>query len=430
MKKIALIGFGAAAIGFLKGMIDNGNIKDYEIDVYEMGDNIDNAGFGGLKYDGKIFISKNMGGDLEIPTNIQREIVDFFLEKADMINYEGGKKIYKKDIEHGLSFDDEDLFKKFYNEGFEPVKSEFFHIGTDALADTVKKIYKEFENHENINFYFNSKIEKINKFEKHYTINNINKNYDHLIIAVGRRGHKLVKSLIDQEPEIVLSNNKVDLGVRFELPDHVVQELNDKMYEFKLRLKTKTGYTVRTFCNNPSGEVTLEKYDDFVTVNGHAKAKKKTKNTNFAILVTHSFTQPFNDPIGYGSYISKLSNILSGGNKVILQTYEDFYNSNRTKKIGRVEPTLSDNSYILGDLNLIFPRKTVESIIDFMEKLNNVVPGITYPDNLLYGVEVKFYGNKIDNSLFDNLKIIGDSSGWTRSITYAAAHGYLISNTL
>src|SRR6056297_56736 len=162
MKKVALVGFGAAAIGFLKGMIDNGNIKDYEIDVYEMGDNIDNAGFGGLKYDGKIFISKNMGGDLEIPTKIQREIVEFFLEKANMITLNQGKKVYK----------DEDLFKKFYNEGFEPVKSEFFHIGTDALADTVKKIYKEFESNENIHFHFNSKIEKINKFENHYTINN------------------------------------------------------------------------------------------------------------------------------------------------------------------------------------------------------------------------------------------------------------------
>ncbi len=222
----------------------------------------------------------------------------------------------------------------------------------------------------------------------------------------------------------------MDLGVRYELPNHIVEELNRQMYEFKVRLKTRTGYIARTFCNNPAGEVTLEEYEDFVTVNGHAKSYKQTENTNFAILVTHTFTEPFNDPVGYGMYIAKLANILAGGRKVILQCFEDFKDSKRTKKIGRVHPTLEPKNFILGDLNLVLPRKTTESIIDFIERLDKVVPGVAAPDNLMYGVEVKFYGNKINNEFSNKLKIIGDCSGWTRSITYAAGHGYLVAQNI
>ncbi|MDN5343162.1 NAD(P)/FAD-dependent oxidoreductase [Oceanotoga sp. DSM 15011] len=432
MKKVAVIGFGAASIGFIKGIMENGKIENMKVDIYERGKNIETSGFGGLKYDGKIFVSKNMGGDLEIPEKIQRDVVNFFLEKAELAKKINGKYEYDENIEHGNSFEDDDLYKTFYNKGFEPIKSEFYHIGTDILVDTVNRIYEEFSKHENINFIFDSNIKKVERNDQLIKVYNKDeiKEYDDIVIAVGRSGHKLVKHIIDDNPELILSNNKVDLGIRFELPDHIVQELNDKMYEFKIKLKTKTGYTVRTFCNNPSGEVTVEKYDDFVTVNGHANSKNKTKNTNFAILVTHSFTEPFNDPVGYGTYISKLSNILAGGNKVILQTYEDFKKSKRTKKIGRVEPTLNQNNYILGDLNLVFPRKTVESIIDFMETLNEIVPGITYSDNLLYGVEVKFYGNKVNTDYFNNVRIIGDCSGWTRSITYATCHGVIEANKI
>jgi hypothetical protein len=198
------------------------------------------------------------------------------------------------------------------------------------------------------------------------------------------------------------------------------------MYEFKLKLKTRTGYIARTFCNNPSGYVITENYDDFVTVNGHAKKNEKSTNTNFAILVTHLFTEPFNDPVGYGSYIAKLTNLLAGKNHVILQTFGNFKDSKRTKKLYRVYPTLNENEYILGDLNLVFPRKTTESILDFIETLDKVVPGAANPDNLMYGTEVKFYSQKINNDFIEGLYFIGDCSGWTRSITYATAHGMMI----
>ena len=154
--------------------------------------------------------------------------------------------------------------------------------------------------------------------------------FDKVMIAVGRSGHKLIKTLIKKFPQLVVDSTKVDIGIRFELPDHIVEDLNREMYEFKMKYKSKTGYMVRTFCNNPSGYVVTENYGDFTTVNGHSKLKDKSKNTNFAILTTVQLTEPFNDPIGYGSNIAQMSNIL-GGKRVILQTYSHFVNSKRTK---------------------------------------------------------------------------------------------------
>ena len=174
----------------------------------------------------------------------------------------------------------------------------------------------------------------------------------------------------------------------------------------------------------------MKNYDDFVTVNGHSKLNEKSKNTNFAILTTVSLTEPFNDPVGYGSHISKLTNILAGKNKVILQTYNNFKTSKRTKHLYRVFPTLEESHYILGDINLAFPRRIIESIIDFIENLNEAIPGITNDDNLVYAPEIKFYSNRLDNEKFDNLKFVGDCSGATRSIIYATAHGYLMAEEI
>jgi uncharacterized FAD-dependent dehydrogenase len=254
--------------------------------------------------------------------------------------------------------------------------------------------------------------------------------FDKVVVAVGRSGHKLIKKIISDYPKIVSDSTNVDLGIRYEVPNHIVDELNKEMYEFKIRYKSKTGYMVRTFCNNPSGYVVTENYGDFTTVNGHAKLRDKSKNTNFAILVTVKLTEPFNDPIGYGSYIAKMSNLLAGEDKVILQTYSRFKNSKRSKNLYRVFPTLEDDKYILGDINLAFPRRIMESIIDFIEKLDEIIPGIANSDNLVYAPEIKFYSNALDNNIFDNLKFVGDCSGATRSIIYATGHGYLMAEEI
>jgi len=412
--KIAVIGFGAATIGFLKVMKNT----EHEIHVFEKAKDIYSSSLSGIRADGKLFVSEGMGGDLEIPVPIQEDVVKYYLKFVNCSD---------DAIEKGDSFVKSSYYSKFYENGFQPITAQFFHIGTDELKNVLHNLYEEFRNAKNIRFHFETKVENVtNDGDIKVYYGDESDTFDKVVVAVGRSGHKLVKKIIEEKPALVLDNTKVDLGVRFELPNHIVEDLNREMYEFKVKYKSKTGYSVRTFCNNPAGYVVAENYGDFVTVNGHAKMYEKSENTNFAILVTHSFTEPFNDPIGYGSYIAKLSNILSGGQKVILQTYGDFKRAKRTKRTYRVLPTLEQEKYILGDLNLVFPSKTTSSIIDFIENLSKVIPGINYDDNLLYGTEIKFYGNKINNSQLPDIKFVGDCSGWTRSITYATAHGMLI----
>ncbi len=425
-KRIAVVGFGAAGIGYVEELKNS----EHQLVIFEKSKDVVSSSLSGIRSDGKIFISKEMGGTLDIDVALQKRVVDFYLKKSD---------VSEDKIEHGVSFgaQNSDFYRRFYVNGFLPVSAEFFHIGTDFLKNVMQNIYEEFSSRENIEFKFKTKVVDVinNETENSVTVvyidiesgETVSEIFDKAVIGVGRSGHKLVENIKTREPKILLSSTTVDLGVRFELPNHIVKEINEEMYEFKVKLKTSAGYEVRTFCNNPSGYVTIEKYneDEFITVNGHSKVNSKTENTNFAVLVTHSFTHPFNDPVGYGTHISKLSNILAGGKKVILQTYKDFKNSKRTKKLGRVSPTLDSEYYILGDLNLVFPSKTKSAIVEFLEQLNNVIPGVTCPDNLLYGVEVKFYSNVLDNSFFKNISFIGDCSGWSRSITYATCHGII-----
>lgn len=412
--KIAVIGFGAGAIGFLYSLKGSDN----QIDVYEKAKDIHSSSVSGIRADGKIFVSEDMGGDLNVDLDLQKELVDYYLSKISCP---------LDQIEKGSSFSNSKYFESFYAQGFNPIHAEFWHIGTDELKNVVTNIYEELNSYDNIEFHFNSQVEKVNLQNNPQIclVNGDKFEYDKIVVGVGRTGHRLVKSIINNHPEFIMENTKVDLGVRFEVPNHIVEDLNREMYEFKVQLRTASGYSVRTFCNNPSGYVVTEEYEDFITVNGHAKLQEKSSNTNFAILVTHSFTEPFNDPIGYGSYIAKLSNILAGGDKVILQTYGDFARTKRTKHLGRVKATLPQDKYILGDLNLVFPGKTCQALTEFIETLDRVVPGIAYKDNLIYGTECKFYSNKVTNKNSSKILFMGDCSGWTRSITYATAHGVM-----
>lgn len=412
--KIAVIGFGAAAIGFIERIKNEG----HDIVVFEKSKDIYSSSISGIRADGKLFVSSEMGGEMFIDMALQKKLVDFYIANTE-----------DNHVETGKSFSNSDYYKKFYEKGFMPITSDFYHIGTDQLKMVLYNIYEDFKSHKNVEFRFEKNVENVIIKNEKIFINGHNEAFDKVVVAVGRSGHKLVSSILKDHPEMILDNTKVDLGIRYEVPDHVVDDLNKEMYEFKVKYKSKTGYMVRTFCNNPSGFVVTENYDDFVTVNGHAKMKEKSKNTNFAILVTIQLTEPFNDPMGYGSHIAKLSNLLAGKGKVILQTYDHFKNSKRTKNLYRVQPTLHNCKYILGDVNLAFPRRIIESIVDFIENLEKVIPGIASPDNLVYAPEIKFYSNLIDNSKLDNLKVIGDCSGQTRSIIYATAHGYLMAES-
>jgi uncharacterized FAD-dependent dehydrogenase len=358
--KIAIIGFGAAAIGFIERIKNSNN----EIHIFEKSKDIYSSSISGIRADGKLFVSNEMGGNIDVDIKLQKQFVNYYIDKTEDKKYEKGSSFAKKEY-----------YNKFYKKGFQPIHSDFYHIGTDQLKQVLYNIYKGFKKLKNIHFHFEAPILDIEPIDNTVILNKKD-SFDMVVVAVGRSGHKLVKNVIGKFPELISDNTKVDLGVRMELPDLIVEELNSEMYEFKVKYKSKTGYMVRTFCNNPSGFVVTENYDDFATVNGHSKLKGKSKNTNFAILTTVQLTQPFNDPIGYGS------------------------------------------------------RRIAESIIDFIENLNEVVPGVANDDNLLYAPEIKFYSNRLYNDHFHNLKFIGDCSGATRSIIYATAHGWMMAEKI
>lgn len=412
--RIAVIGFGAAAIGLLEKLKDT----SHEVHVFEKSNDIYSSSISGIRADGKLFVSTEMGGEIFIDPTLQRRFVEYYINFTN-----------KREVETGNSFASEDYYRKFYEKGFLPVSSQFFHIGTDQLKEVLYNIYEQFCKSKNIYFHFSTEVTEVTDLHDGVMVNGTER-FDMAVVAVGRSGHKLINRTITEYPHLIENNTKVDLGIRYELPNHIVDAINREMYEFKVKYKSRTGYMVRTFCNNPSGFVVTENYGDFTTVNGHAKMREKSGNTNFAILASLVLTEPFNDPIGYGSYIAKLSNLLAGEGKVLLQTYSHFKESKRTKNLYRVHPTLEPEKYILGDVNLAFPRRIIESIIDFIENLNAVIPGVANNDNLVYAPEIKFYSNRLNNQISEHLKFIGDCSGATRSIIYATAHGYLMAEAI
>lgn len=297
--KIAIIGFGAAAIG----LIEKVKSSDIEVHVFEKSKDIYSSSISGIRADGKLFVSKDMGGELEVDTVLQKELVDFWISKTD-----------SNTVETGKSFANEEYYKQFYSKGFLPILSDFYHLGTDQLKEVLYNIFEEYIENKNIHFHFSKEIKSIKVSDGNVKIED--EVFDTVYVAVGRSGHKLVKNIMSNYPEFVVDSSKVDLGVRFEVPNHIVEDLNREMYEFKVKFKSRTGYMVRTFCNNPSGYVVTENYGDFKTINGHSKLKEKSTNTNFAILTTVQLTEPFNDPIGYGQNIANLTNLLAG-NKVL-----------------------------------------------------------------------------------------------------------------
>jgi hypothetical protein len=228
----------------------------------------------------------------------------------------------------------------------------------------------------------------------------------------------------------------VDLGVRVELPAPVLREVTDTAYEAKLVHYSRTfDDKVRTFCMNPFGEVVIETVDDIVTVNGHSFAERRTENTNFAILVSSAFTEPFDDPIGYGLYIARLANLLGKG--AIVQRLGDLLAGRRStrERILRclTRPTLQDATP--GDLSFVFPYRHLVSIIEMLQTLDKLAPGVASRHTLLYGVEVKFYSNRIHVSRdmetqVANLFAIGDGAGITRGLLQASASGILAARAI
>jgi len=426
---IHVIGFGASTIGFIKRILELKLNEKYNIAIYEKGVDVGQASFGGLKYDGKLIASEEIGGELKVDIEQQRKAQQYIISS---INSDAV-------LEKGNSFDAKDkIYQRFYNQNFTLRQGEFIHVGTDLLQEAIYNIFDEFAYADGIEFKFGMNFSNIINISGLKTLY-FNKDKvkvetiegDIVIFAMGRSG---AQSIMNNRHlrKYIIDSSYVDLGIRYEFPDFITAELDKVMYEIKCCYETSNGMTARLFCQNPNGFVTLETYENngemLYSVNGHSEHKNKSENTNLAILVRHEFTQPFNDSVAFGTAIARLANMLGGGDKVLLQTYGDFVNGKRTKKIGRVKPTLDDDSFVLGDLNYALTAKTRESIIEFIEQFAKVVPGFNLSDNLCYGVEVKFYSTKMQDK--ENVYFIGDCSGYTGSIIKAFCHGEILAEQL
>ncbi len=303
------------------------------------------------------------------------------------------------------------------------------HLGTDVNYVVLENIYDELK--DKADFFFLSPVEKVEKVQEGYELSVAGEKYRGkiCIISVGRSGSKWMESVCS-DLAIPTKSNRVDIGVRVELPAEVFSHLTDELYESKIVYRTaKYGDLVRTFCMNPKGAVVNENTNGIVTVNGHSyeDPEKQTENTNFALLVAKHFSEPFKDSNGYGESIARLSNMLGGG--VIVQRFGDLITGHRStqSRINEafITPTLNATP---GDLSLVMPKRILDGIIEMIYKLDKIAPGTANDDTLLYGVEVKFYNMEVEidrnlETLHKGLFIIGDGSGITHSLSHASASG-------
>lgn len=310
------------------------------------------------------------------------------------------------------------------------------HFGTDRNIEILKKIYEYTK--DTIDYAFNTTVEDVNYKNGTYfvTTNKGDFTCKDLVLSSGRSGSKWMSQIFDKF-EVETLSNSVDIGVRVELPCEIFKHITDRVYEAKIIYKTeKYNDLVRTFCMNPYGIVVAENTNGVVTVNGHSYADKDkhSPNTNFALLVSNTFTEPFRDSNEYGESIAELSNMLGGG--VLMQRFGDLVKGRRSspKRMRKcfTKPTLNATA---GDLSLVIPKRQLDSIIEMIYQLDKIAPGTANEDTLLYGVEVKFYNSKvrIDESFEtqqEGLYSVGDGSGLTHSLSQASASGVEIARVL
>lgn len=393
-------------------------------------------GFGGAGAfsDGKFNFTTAFGGWLHdyIPAEDVMELIEY----VDSVNMSFGatderfstytseaKALAKKALEHDLHL----------------LRAEVKHLGTERNLKILGLMSDYLR--ERIDLKCNTTVESIEHFpDDAYTLTldgtheKINCKY--LVAAPGRSGAEWFSGQC-KKLGINLINNQVDIGVRVELPASVFEHITDVVYEAKMVYVTKQyGDAVRTFCMNPYGHVVTENVEGCITVNGHSYSDKslRSDNTNFALLVSNRFTQPFNEPYQYGKRIASLSNMLGGG--VLVQRFGDLIKGVRTNehRLSKsfVKPTLKATP---GDLSLVLPKRHLDNIIEMIYALDKIAPGTANHDTLLYGVEVKFYSSRIDLSHqletpFPNMFACGDGAGVTRGLSQAAASGVLVARSI
>lgn len=385
------------------------------------------SGFGGAGAfsDGKYNITNAFGGTLY--EHIGKKKAIDLMKYVDDINVAHGGKGTKMYSTAGTKFR-----KLCMQNKLNLLDASVRHLGTDINYVVLENIYAELK--DKMEFRFRYPVDRLEKTDSGYRVfcGDEFDDCDKCIVSVGRSGSKWM-SRICREMNIPTMSNRVDLGVRVELPAEIFSHLTDELYESKIVYRTeKFEDNVRTFCMNPYGIVVNENTKGIVTVNGHSYEDKdrQTENTNFALLVAKHFSEPFKDSNGYGESIARLSNLLGGG--VIVQRFGDLIRGRRSnvKRIeeGLVRPTLAATP---GDLSLVLPKRILDGIIEMIYALDKIAPGTANDDTLLYGVEVKFYNMEVDidenlETLYDGLYVIGDGSGVTHSLSHASASGVYV----
>ena len=388
-------------------------------------------GFGGAGAfsDGKYNITNDFGGNLH--EYIGKAGAIELMNYVDSINmaYGGeGSRLYSTANTH--------IKKLCMQNKLHLLDASVRHLGTDKNYVVLEHLYELLE--ARVDFFFRTPVETVEKCSGGFIVRTANGGYEceKCVVSVGRSGSKWMESIC-RELDIATKSNRVDIGVRLEMPAEIFSHLTDELYESKIVYRTeKYGDLVRTFCMNPHGAVVTENTNGIVTVNGHSYEDPAlhTANTNFALLVSKHFTEPFNDSTAYAENIAKLSNMLGGG--VMLQRFGDLIDGKRStaKRIQEsfTTPTLAATP---GDLSLVMPKRILDGIIEMIYALDKIAPGTANDDTLLYGVEVKFYNMEVElgsdlQTKHRGLYVIGDGSGVTHSLSHASASGVYVARRI
>ena len=389
------------------------------------------SGFGGAGAfsDGKYNITNDFGGTLFEYIGKKKALE--LMHYVDEINMRYGGEGTKLYSTAGSKFK-----KLCMQNDLHLLDASVRHLGTDINYIVLENLYNELK--KGVDFYFNTPVKHIRVTDEGYAVETKNGEYfcKKCVVSVGRSGSKWMEQVCS-ELQIPTKSNRVDIGVRVELPAEIFSHLTDELYESKIVYRTeKYGDRVRTFCMNPKGAVVSENTNGIVTVNGHSyeDPAKQTQNTNFALLVAKHFSEPFRDSNGYGESIARLSNMLGGG--IIVQRFGDLIRGKRSTP-SRIEesfttPTLNATP---GDLSLVLPKRILDGIIEMIYALDKIAPGTANEDTLLYGVEVKFYNMEVEvdehlQSRYNGLYVIGDGSGITHSLSHASASGVYVARNI
>lgn len=457
---VVIIGAGPAGIFTALEMLKKGSKK--KITIVEKGVAIENrrcpkhktkqcvnckpychitTGFSGAGAfsDGKLSLSYEVGGDL--PSLIGEELAQETIDYTDGIYLEFGADTHVEGLEN--TDEVKEIRKNAIKAGLKLVDCPIRHLGTEKAQDIYYSIEKYLiENGVEIIFGCECVDLILEDGVCHgVTLKKKNESFkmkaEHVVVATGRRGADWLEKLC-AEHNIAHAPGTVDIGVRVEVRNEIMEKVNKVLYEAKL-----VGYPqpfknkVRTFCQNPGGFVSQENYDnDLAVVNGHSYKELKSNNTNFAILCSHNFSTPFNQPIEYAQKVGELTNMLGAGH-ILVQRFGDILDGKRTwqKELSQsnLRPSLPDA--VAGDITAAMPYRAMTNIINFIQAMDTVVPGIASTETLLYSPELKFYSNrvKMDEDFNTNIKglhCLGDSSGWTRGLMMASVMGVLMGRKL